>query len=215
MIYNVKNKTRPSLSARWWQDEGVFAYGSASNFVILSGILVLIYAVVYSLLSIWRDTIRAKPTDAKQYNIPQISSKGQETESFQYEQTRKKARTGFPIAAGILTIIVSSIIMLFSGIFVFDGILTISSRYTSQGLNLLGDGLLGILVFAFALTSGIMTLKRKNFVFAILGMCFMVVKCATFIILTGNLLGVSFGIVVIAIAVISLIFTSSSYKEFS
>jgi len=82
--------------------------------------------------------------------------------------------------------------------------------YTTRGVNLLGDGLLGVLVFGFALTGGIMTLKRKNFVLAILGLCFMVVKGATFILVTGDLLGVSLGIIILALTVLSLIFTSIS-----
>lgn len=104
--------------------------------------------------------------------------------------------------------------MAFSGIFIAGGISAISSQ-SYQSVRLLGDGLLGVLVFGFALTAGIMILKRKNFVFAIIGLCFMLVKGTTFVLVTGELLGVSLGIIIIAIAILSLIFTSISYKEFS
>jgi hypothetical protein len=197
----------------WWNNEGVFTYGSVSNFVILSGILVLVYAIVYSLISTWRESIRAKLTYARQ--LPQDRLEGKENDRFQNEQTRKVVKTGFPVASGILTIIASCIIILFSGIFVAGSIVAISSRYTAQSVNLLGDGLFGITVFGFSLTGGIMALKRKNFVFSIIGMCFMAVKGATFIIATNDFLGVSIGIVILALTVLSLIFTSISYKEFS
>jgi hypothetical protein len=167
------------------------------------------------LVSTWRESIRAKVTLEKQRYASQGETEEQEPINYQYEQTADKPKTGFPIAAGILTIITSSIIMAFSGIFVFAGILTVSSRYTSQGVNLLGDGLLGFLVFGFALAGGIMTLKRKNFTFSIIAMCFMIVKGATSVIVPGELLGVAIGIVIMALSVLSLIFTSISYKEFS
>jgi hypothetical protein len=110
--------------------------------------------------------------------------------------------------------------MVFSGIFIVGGVRSILMPptlhgYSYQGVNLLGDGILGVLVFGFALTAGIMILKRKNFVFNIIGVCFMLVKGSTFIIVTGDLLGASLGIVILAISILSVIFTSISYKEFS
>lgn len=202
-------------SLSWWSTQGVYTYGSVANFVLVGGLLVLVYGIVYSLVSTWRESTRAKVIIEKRRYATEVESEEQDVGLSHYEQTRKIVKTGFPIASGVLTIITSSIIMAFSGIFVVSGILNMSSRYTAQGVNLLGDGLLGVLVFGFALTAGIMTLKRKNFVLAIVGLCFMVVKGATFILITGDLLGVSLGIVILALAVLSLIFTSISYKEFS
>lgn len=206
-----RDNLQSSLS--WWSNQGVYTYGSVANFILVGGLLVLAYGIVYSLTSTWRESIRNKATLEEQ----QYVSQEQEPINYQYEQTRK-AKTGFPIAAGILTIITSAIIMAFSGIFIVGGIgsiLTTTSGFSSQSVNLLGDGLLGVLVFGFALTAGILILKRKNFVFSIIGLCFMLVKGTTFILVTGDLVGASLGIVILAIAILSLIFTSISYKEFS
>jgi hypothetical protein len=192
-------------SLLWWQNQGVFTYESVANFVILSGVIVLVYAIVYSIFSTWRPSNQAESIESNNYDIRQDS-----------EKIRKVTKTGFPIASGILTIISSSVIMLFSGIFVVAGVLSLSSRYAApQSLNLLSDGLFGVLVFGFALTGGIMILKRKNFAFAIVALCFMVVKGATFIIANADSLGAAIGIVIIVLTVLSLIFTSISYKEFS
>jgi hypothetical protein len=204
-------------SLSWWSNQGVYTYGSVANFVLLGGFLVLVYAIVYSITSVWRESIKAKLTLEEKRYVSGGEPERQEPINYQYEQTRK-AKTGFPIAAGILTIITSSIIMAFSGIFIVGGvgsILTTVHGYSSQDVNLLGDGLLGVLVFGFALAAGIMILKRKNFVFSIIGLCFMLVKGTTFILVTGELVGVALGIVILAISILSLIFTSISYKEFS
>ena len=201
-------------SLNWWSNQGVYTYGTVSNFILVAGLLVLAYGIVYSLTSTWRESIRNKATlEERQY-----PSQEQKPINYQYEQTRKP-KTGFPIAAGILTIITASIIMVFSGILIIGGIgsiLTGRYGYPSQSVNLLGDGVLGVIVFGFALTAGIMILKRKNFVFAIVGLCFMLVKGVTFIIVDSGLLGAAIvGTVILAIAILSLIFTSISYKEFS
>jgi hypothetical protein len=206
-----RDNLQSSLS--WWSNQGVYIYGSVANFILVGGFLVLAYAIVYSITSVWRESIKAKVTLEERRYVSRGEPEKQEPMNYPYEQT-KKVKTGFPIAAGSLTIITSSIIMAFSGIFIVGGILTISSR-SYQTINLLGDGLLGALVFGFALTAGIMILKRKNFVFSIIGLCFMLVKGTTFILVTSELVGVSLGIIIIAIAILSLIFTSISYKEFS
>jgi hypothetical protein len=202
----------------WWSDQGEFIFSSVSSFVIAGGILVLIYAIVYSVVSTWRESIRAKVILAKTQTTSEVEIEEQETENFQPKKTGKKLKTGFPTAAGILTIITSSIIMAFSIAFIVAGIgriLTTTAVFSSQSVSWLGDGLIGALVFGFSLTAGIMILKRKNFVLSIIGLCFMLVKGTTFILVTGELLGISLGIVIIAITILSLIFTSISYKEFS
>jgi uncharacterized membrane protein len=59
-------------------------------------------------------------------------------------------------------------------------------------------------------------LKRKNFAIAIISSCIMLVKGVAFIIATGgDYLGVYVGIAILVLTVLSLIFTSISYKEFS
>jgi len=203
-------------SLPWWRAQGIFYYESASNFVIASGILTLVYAIVYSVLFTWRESMRAKKVNAKRQEISQVKFEENEAANFQYEKTRKTEKISFPIAGGLLTIIASFIVMVFSGVLVVGGILTDSSQVSTQGVNTLADGAFGILVSAFALTGGVLILKRKKFAFAIIAMCFMMVKSATFIISTGgDFWGLFIGTAIFALTMISLIFTSISYKEFS
>jgi hypothetical protein len=57
--------------------------------------------------------------------------------------------------------------------------------------------------------------KRKNFVFAVLGTCFLIVKGFMFIVAAGgDYLSVLLAIMILALAILSLIFVSISYKEF-
>jgi hypothetical protein len=73
-----------------------------------------------------------------------------------------------------------------------------------------------MLVSGVVLTGGIMILKRKHFVYAIIAMCFMVVKGATFTVSTGgDFWGLFIGIDILMLTLMSLIFTLISYKEFS
>jgi hypothetical protein len=190
----------------WWRSQGIFYYGSASNFVIASGILVLVYAIVYSVLFTWRESMKNKQINAKRQEISPVKIEEKSTENFQYEKTRKTEKISFPIAGGLLTIIASWTALFFSGILVFS----------TQSMNYLADGAFGILVSVFALTGGIMILKRKKFAFSIIATCFMVVKGTTFIILTGGeFWGLFIGMEILALTVISLIFTAISYKKFS
>ena len=83
-------------------------------------------------------------------------------------------------------------------------------------MNYLADGAFGILVSVFALTGSITILKRKEFAFSIIATCFMLIKGATFTISSGgDFWGLFIGMEILALTVISLIFTSMSYKEFS
>ena len=201
----------------WWSNQGEYTYASVANFILIGGFLFLAYSIVYSITSVWSESIRAKATLEEKRYASRDEGEKRDSTNYQYEQVRK-AKTGFPIAAGVLTIITSSIIMAFSGLFIvgsIGNILTSLHGYSSVSVNLLGDGLLGVIVFGFALTAGIMILKRKNFVFSIIGLCFMLVKGTTFILVTGELVGLTLGVIIIAIAILSLIFTSISYKEFS
>jgi hypothetical protein len=200
----------------WWRDQGIFYYGSASNFLLASGILVLVYAIVYSVLSTWRESVKAKQINAKRQQISQVKFEEKETANFQYKKKRKTAKISFPIAGGLLTIIASWITLAFSGILVFDSILTDSAQFSTQSANYLADGAFGIVISTVALIGGIMILKRKHFAFAIITMCLMMVKGATFIILAGgDFWGLFIGTDILALTLIGLIFTSITYKEFS
>jgi len=182
--------------------------------VIATGILVLIYAIIYSLLLTWRESVKTEKTGKKR-KILQVKFEENKT-AIQYEETRKIRRISSPIAGGLLTIITSFMIMMFSAVLVIGEILINSSHVVILGVNALIDGAFGIIVSAFALTGGIMILKRKNFAFAILVISSMMAKGATFIFSTrGDFWGLLIGIDIFVLAVISLIFTSISYKEFS
>ncbi|TRO51703.1 hypothetical protein E2P63_04610 [Candidatus Bathyarchaeota archaeon] len=198
----------------WWRNQGLFNYGSAGNFVIATGILVLIYAIVYSVLLTWRESVKAQKTSKKR-KISQIKFEENKT-AIQYEKTRKTEQINSPIAGGLLTIITSFIIMMFSVVLVIGEIFVNSSQVVTLGVNALMDGAFGIIVSAFAFAGGIMILKRKNFGFAILVICSMMAKGATFVFSTGgDFWGLFIGTDIFVLAVISLIFTSISYKEFS
>jgi hypothetical protein len=47
-------------SLSWWSNQGVYTYGTVANFVFVGGLLILVYGVVYSLTSTWRESIRNK-----------------------------------------------------------------------------------------------------------------------------------------------------------
>ena len=202
-------------SLSWWRAQGIFYYGSASNFVLASGILVLVYAIVYSMLSTWRESIKAKQIDAKRQEVSQAAFEEQET-GVRLEKTKKTEKISFLIAGGLLAIIVSCIALAFSCILVSNGIITDSAQVSIQDVNYLADGAFGILVSGVVLTGGIMILKRKHFAYAIIAMCFMVVKGATFTVSTGSdFWGLFIGIDILTLTLISLIFTLISYKKFS
>ena len=184
--------------------------------MIAAGILVLVYAIAYSILITWRESIRTKQTNTKRQEVTQVKFEQNETEIFQYKRKRKTEHISFPTAGGLLSIITSCMVMMFSGVLVFSYILANGSQVPTQGVNTLADGAFGILVSVLALVGGIVVLKRKKLVFSIIAMCFMVVKGATFIILSGgDFWGLFIGTEIFVLTIMSLIFTLISYKEFS
>ncbi len=200
----------------WWRAQGILYYVSASNFVIAAGILVLVYAIAYSVLIAWRESIRTKQTNTKRQEVKRVKLEQNETENFQYKRKRKTEYISFSAAGGLLMIITSCMVMMFSGVHVLSYILANSSQVPTQGVNTLADGVFGIVVSILALAGGVMVLKRKKLVFSIIAMCFMVVKGATFIILSGgDFWGLFIGMDILALTIMSLIFTLVSYKEFS
>jgi len=202
-------------SLAWWRNQGLFNYRSAGNFVIAIGILVLIYAILNSVLLIWRESAKTKKTSKIRKKPSQIKLKENKT-AIQYEETRKIERISSPSATGLLTIITSFVIMIFSAVLIIGEIFANSSQTTTLGVNALIDGAFGIIVSAFAFAGGIMILKRKNFSFAILVIGSIMVKGATFIFSTGcDFWGLFIGIDILVLAVTSLIFILISYKEFS
>jgi hypothetical protein len=107
-------------SLPWWRAQGIFYYGLASNFVIASGILVLVYAIVRSVLFTWRASKRNRHINVKKQEASHVKIEENLTDNFQYEKTRKIERINFPIAGGLLTIIASWIAMFFPAFLFFQ-----------------------------------------------------------------------------------------------
>lgn len=91
-----------------------------------------------------------------------------------------------------------------------------------EGLEVVLTGLLGILGFAFGLASGIMSLKRRYFGVSVAGLSMLLFS--GFVIIFGMaarryrtalLDGLTFGVPVIGLAILSLIFVAVSKQEFS
>jgi hypothetical protein len=117
-------------------------------------------------------------------------------------------RTGFPIAAGILTIIASSLAALI-GILLFGAV----------GLLWVFTGIFGIFVFAFGLTGGIFSLLRRHFVLSIFGMSLLTVM-GFFVLLVPALfgspfIGLLFGMPILIPSILSVIFAAISKGEFT
>ena len=60
--------------------------------MIATGILVLVYTIVYFVLFTWRESIRDKQINPKREQIPQFKSEEKKTINFQYEKARKKEK---------------------------------------------------------------------------------------------------------------------------
>jgi hypothetical protein len=124
--------------------------------------------------------------------------------------TRK--RSGFPIAAGILTLIASCIAVIIGFIALF-----------SDSTAFVVTGVFCFLAFAFGLTGGILTLKRRIFPLAIIGVIFVLVSGLVIISafatagydydLSGS--GVLIGIPIIILSILGIIFTAISKGEFA
>jgi len=135
------------------------------------------------------------------------------------EITRKK--TGFPIVAGILTIIAACIFVpigaLFMGAYVWYSI-----QGYPEGIEAVITGLFSILGFAFGLASGILSIKRRYFAVSIAGLS--IVIFGGFVIIFGVAArryrqavtdALTFGVPIIILAILSLIFVAVSKQEFS
>jgi len=126
-------------------------------------------------------------------------------------------KTGFPIAGGILSII-ASCVCIFVGIL---GILTsIEPYYPYSRFGMLFMGIFALIGFAFGLTGGILTLRRKNFSLAIIGISLVLVSGFITILASitepyGYLGAVIFGVPIILLSILSLIFTAISKQEFT
>jgi hypothetical protein len=141
-------------------------------------------------------------------------------------------RTPLPIAAGVLTTIGSSIIIIAAVLSVISSLFyliisydyKISISFTSG--YLLFIGVLGIIAFAFGLGGGVSIFKRTTIVTSIVGLSLMIASgvmlSASYIWiadLTNPLFPMSpiwiIGILTIILSILGLIFVAISRKEFS
>jgi hypothetical protein len=80
-------------SLSWWSNQGVYTYGTVSNFILVAGLLVLAYGIVYSLTSVYRArSAKAKTALDKRQSAPQVEPERPEPINNQYEQNRKKVK---------------------------------------------------------------------------------------------------------------------------
>jgi len=95
-----------------------------------------------------------------------------------------------------------------------------SYRFYEFNYSFLFMGVFGILAFALGLTGGIMALKKQNFALSMIGMCFLVIQSfvtiGAFFLPNGDWTsGVIFGIPLLVLSILSLVFVAISQKEFS
>jgi len=132
-----------------------------------------------------------------------------------------RRKTGFPIAAGILTILAACIFVPIGALFI-GAYVWYSIQGHPEGIEVVITGLFSILGFAFGLASGILSLKRKHFAVSIAGVS--VIILSGFAIIFGMATrryrqavtdALTFGVPIIGLAILSLIFVAVSKKEFS
>jgi len=117
-----------------------------------------------------------------------------------------KKTTGYPIAGGILGIIASCLC-------IFVGFISLISPH---GWGMFLAGLFNLIGFAFGLTGGILTLRRKTFPLAIIGIS--LILTASVITMSASLIEpflIVFGLPISILSILSLIFTAISKNEFA
>ena len=132
-------------------------------------------------------------------------------------------RSGFPVAAGVLTIIgacvaaVSGIV----GLIGFYTTISYSYYYYYHQYEWLVMGAFGILGCALGLTGGIFTLMRRRFALCITGMVLIIISgfvtAGAFVLILWNGwgMGLLFGLPPIGLSVLSIIFASVSRGDFA
>jgi len=131
-------------------------------------------------------------------------------------------RSGFPITSGILTIIAACITIIIGiiGILVFA--VDFNNYYYYGPLyQWVIIGIFGILGFAFGLTGGIYSLKRKHFAISVVGTSFVLLSGFVTMISLGTDqygdwgVGLVFGLPVILLSILGIIFLGVSRGEFA
>ena len=130
-------------------------------------------------------------------------------------------RSGFPVAAGVLTIIGACVAAISGILGMIAFYTTINYSYYYHQYESLVMGVFGILGCALGLTGGIFTLMRRRFVLCIIGMVlimisgFVTVGAFVLILWNGWGIGLLFGLPSIFLSVLSIIFASVSRGDFA
>jgi hypothetical protein len=133
-----------------------------------------------------------------------------------------RKRSGFPIAGGVLTIIAGCIAIIYGILGTLSFIISFSLRFTGS-VSIYGYlimGILGLLAFALGLTGGIFALKRRHFPLSMAAVCVVLVSGVSTIVvisLQGPYAvpaGLLFGLPVVILAILAVVFTAMARKEF-
>ena len=136
-----------------------------------------------------------------------------------------KKRSGFPTAAGVLTIIGACIIVIIGSAGLLTFWLAMSQRtfgfgYSPSILYYLVMGIINSLAFAFGLAGGICAVRRRRFALAIAGAILLLVSglvtIAAFAVqgYFAIVLGAMFGLPVLIMSILAVIFVAVSKGEF-
>jgi hypothetical protein len=132
-------------------------------------------------------------------------------------------KTGFPIAGGILTILGSCIAAFIGMLMLIASAFESNAYYYSYNPYpyYLFIGFFGILGFAFGLTAGIFSLKRKHFALSIVGTSLLLLSGFVMVVLFALMpygsvgVGLLFGLPAMLLSLLGLIFTAISKGEFA
>lgn len=217
LTQNEQDRLQGSLN--WWKWAQVTTYQPLSNVLVAIGLVVIGFSVAHSFFSIWYELSQKRIEQTKKEVASKAGLREKMPSTNSFPTTRTK--TGFPIAGGILAIIASCACIIFAVLGIMGFVLTLSYRYYSPYYWALLMGISGAVAFAFGLTGGIMSLKRKHFVLALIGACFLLLQGFITILAIGieGIDALAFGILVgtptIVLSVLSLIFIAISNREFS
>jgi hypothetical protein len=203
-------------SLDWYNMQKVAFFQPLTNTAHFLGIVVVIVSIVYAAISVVQDSFMAQ---RMRKEIKQLPVEEEPKTNVQPLATRK---SGFPIAAGILALVASGIIVLVSIVALVAAVQLFGYVYlgASNAAGLLGVSVWNMLSFSFGLTSGVFVLKRQQFGLSVFGISLLLTGgCVTvlgFGWIAGNswVTGLPFGVPVIVLAILGLVFVSISKREF-
>jgi len=125
---------------------------------------------------------------------------------------KSEKKSGYPTAAGVLTII-AACICIFLGILYMYAYIEGWDYYRVHPPEYFLAGIFGLLGFAFGLTGGILALKRRVFPLAMIGMAILTV--AGILSFVEPIVGIIFGVPMLVLVILAIIFTGISKREFT